>query len=178
MKQPWFSNKGQIIQIGLQILIILIGLKLWPEMSANHMLTGGALLFYLLMGMAILATVINVAAAHKSSSRTAPPPIPRPTLSSADQSLLDKVRDDLHHLGFERRTALRLVYCSPGQFAGVYCRQLEALGFPDGEKIIKQLISSTVLVGSSPQMRLSQSPHKVIEQLVEDEMAKPGWAGI
>jgi hypothetical protein len=39
MKQPWFSNKGQIIQISLQILTILIGLKLWPEMSASHMLT-------------------------------------------------------------------------------------------------------------------------------------------
>ena len=41
MKQPWFSNKGQIIQIALQVVTILIGLKLWPAMSANRMMTAG-----------------------------------------------------------------------------------------------------------------------------------------
>jgi hypothetical protein len=74
--------------------------------------------------------------------------------------------------------ALRLVYSSPGQFAGVYIRQLEVFGFPDGEKVIRWLAAATSLMECSPQMRLSQSPHRVIEQFVQGEMAKPGWAGV
>jgi hypothetical protein len=179
MKQPWFSNKGQIIQIGLQVLTILIGLKLWPEMSANHMLTGGAFLFYFLMGMAVLATVVNVVFTRKSSGKIeSSPAIPPPILSPADQSLLNRARSELDALTFQRRVALRLVYHSPGQFAGAYVRQLETLGFPDGEQIVKPLMGSMVLTYSSPQMHLSQSPHGFIQQLVEEEMAKPSWAGI
>jgi len=108
-----------------------------------------------------------------------PAPIaPAAMLSPTDQRLLDRARADLRSLSFEQRVLLRLVCNSPGQFSGEYIRQLHALGFPDSEAILKRLISATVLLGSSPQMRISQSPHGAIAHLVEEEMAKPDWAGI
>lgn len=107
---------------------------------------------------------------------TAPPPTA--AFSPADERLFYRAGSDLASLQFQQRVALRLIYRLPGQFAGAYIRQLEGLGFPDGEKIIKSLLSATVLVNSTPQMGLFQSPHAPVAQRVADEMAKPDWAGI
>jgi hypothetical protein len=190
---PWLCRQWNDIKGNVKYAILVVlgagvvtgtvalthGLLVWQQVWQQVGLAG---CFVLLFGWAVFAT-----ARHPLLKSQAAPGAPSPPpdgtlkaliLSSTDEKLLDAARDDLRSLKFEHRVALRLVHNSPGQFVGEYVRQLETLKIADGDKIIKWLMGATVLINSSPQMRLSQSPHAFIKRLVEEEMAKPGWAGI
>jgi len=60
---PWFSTKGQVIDLLLKMLLaVLAGFDAWPKMKQNEFLSAGALLFYALVAvvMATLALLIGV----------------------------------------------------------------------------------------------------------------------
>jgi hypothetical protein len=56
MPDKWFSNRGQIIQTCLTGLACAFsGVKAWPDISKNDMLTLGALLFYCLVAVVLIS---------------------------------------------------------------------------------------------------------------------------
>lgn len=52
MPMPWFSTKGQIAQLCFTaVACVFSGVKAWPDMLENKLLSLGAILFYLLVGL-------------------------------------------------------------------------------------------------------------------------------
>jgi hypothetical protein len=90
MNAPWFSNVGQIIQtvIALSALVIS-GIMAWPHLKQNDLLTGGAIIFYLMVGLVLVSAGLVIFSVHSKSRRPAPTPLldsqspTRPTSSSA-----------------------------------------------------------------------------------------------
>jgi hypothetical protein len=90
---PWFSTKGQIAQLALATLgCIFAAIKAWPEMKNNQFLSLGALLFYALVGLVLIASTTLVKAIRSKSpvpidtpARDAPPaPFDREAHSQED----------------------------------------------------------------------------------------------
>ena len=89
MNAPWFSNVGQIIQtvIALSALVIS-GVMAWPQLKGNDLLTGGAIIFYLMVGLVLVSAGLVISSVRSSST---PPtagsqPPTAPTPSSGSQS--------------------------------------------------------------------------------------------
>jgi hypothetical protein len=52
---PWFSNRGQIIQVAAAVGAFFITAYLaWPHLQSNEFLSAGSILFYLLSALVIL----------------------------------------------------------------------------------------------------------------------------
>jgi hypothetical protein len=59
---PWFANKGQIIQIVLAALATgIAGFLAWPRFRENALLSGGAVLFYVLVLLVVVSLVTMLA---------------------------------------------------------------------------------------------------------------------
>ena len=70
MNAPWFSNVGQIIQtvIALSALVIS-GIMAWPHLRGNDLLTGGAIIFYLMVGLVLVSAALVISSIRSSSTR-------------------------------------------------------------------------------------------------------------
>jgi hypothetical protein len=56
MNAPWFSNVGQIIQTVIALsALVLSGVMAWPQLRENNLLTGGAIIFYLMVGWVLVS---------------------------------------------------------------------------------------------------------------------------
>ncbi len=92
MKAPWFSNVGQIIQTGIALSALVVsGVMAWPQLKGNELLTGGAIIFYLMVGLVLVSAGLVISSVHSSSAPQTPTPSPgsqsptAPTSSSGDQ---------------------------------------------------------------------------------------------
>jgi len=73
----WFANRGQFIQIVVQLVAcIFAGIKAWPDMKNNALLSPGSLLFYLLVLMVIASLF-----ARRSLPSAAALPVPAEPLT-------------------------------------------------------------------------------------------------
>jgi hypothetical protein len=53
---PWFSSKGQIIQVAAAIIgLVIAASKAYPDFSANRIFSAGPVIFYLLLALALLS---------------------------------------------------------------------------------------------------------------------------
>ena len=63
----WFSNRGQILQIVIAtVSCAFAGVRAWPEMKTNQLLSPGAILFYMLAGL-LVALVVHAAATFSAA---------------------------------------------------------------------------------------------------------------
>ena len=68
MDSRWFANRGQIIQTALAgVACVVAAFKVWPEMAANHFLSLGSFIFYILVSLVIVS--ITRAVSRRGSSR-------------------------------------------------------------------------------------------------------------
>jgi len=74
----WFANKGQIIQISVAILaLILAASQAWSKLQNNQFLSPGAILFYLLIFLVIVAASRGIHRSTSFSKDPDPPSNPR-----------------------------------------------------------------------------------------------------
>jgi hypothetical protein len=79
MNAPWFSNVGQIIQTVIQLsALVLSGVMAWPQLRDNNLLTGGAIIFYLMVGWVLVSAGLVISSPRSSSA----PPTPTPLAGS------------------------------------------------------------------------------------------------
>src|SRR5579862_8146628 len=72
MANGWFSTKGQIVQVVLAALgCFFAGVKAWPDMKNNDLLSSGAILFYVLVTVVVLSGGILANRLHAGSGNTA-----------------------------------------------------------------------------------------------------------
>ena len=75
-EQKWFANRGQMLQIAIAALALVIsGQNAWKDLMASHFLSWGAFLFYALVGLVVLSFVWMV-----RSNQVATPPHAEPSL--------------------------------------------------------------------------------------------------
>jgi hypothetical protein len=66
MPSPWFTSKGQVIQVAAAIVgCIFAGVKAWPDVRSNEFLTLGAILFYVLVSLVVVSIVVLIRALHR-----------------------------------------------------------------------------------------------------------------
>jgi hypothetical protein len=86
-------NVGQIIQtvIALSALVIS-GVMAWPQLKGNNLLTGGAIIFYLMVGLVLVSAGLVISSVRSSSAPPTLTPSPgsqpptAPTPSPGSQS--------------------------------------------------------------------------------------------
>jgi hypothetical protein len=73
----WFANRGQIIQISVAVLaLILAAIQAWPKLQSNQFLSSGAILFYLLVFLVIVVASRGIHRSTISSKHPDPPSNP------------------------------------------------------------------------------------------------------
>lgn len=67
MPENWFANKGQIIQMAVAVMALILGaIREWPTLKDNEFLSAGALLFYALVGLVVISIARLVSSLRRS----------------------------------------------------------------------------------------------------------------
>lgn len=153
--RKWFTNRGQMLQIGISILALIIGGRnAWKEMLASQYLSLGAVLFYLLVGLVVLSffwmVQNNWASPHVSQEGS----VLRAQLADGENELLCRDRPQLlieytrrePPEGLVSREALR--FSIDGQ-AAVMNPQLAPLKWEDRRPIVMTGEIGTLTAGTS-----------------------------
>jgi hypothetical protein len=67
---PWFSTKGQVLQLLGQVVALCIGMHVaFPDMVMNNLLSAGAILFYLLVMTVLVSMWVLISSIKRAPSR-------------------------------------------------------------------------------------------------------------
>jgi len=68
-EQRWFANRGQMVQVGINALALIIsGKSTWGELMASRFLSWGAVLFYVLIGLVVISFIWMVQTNQSNSA--------------------------------------------------------------------------------------------------------------
>ena len=96
MPNPWFSNRGQVIQtIAAVVACLFAGIKVWPDFQSSNLLSLAAILFYCLLILVVVNGVLwwrwKSGRKSKGVARGIQPPPGSAGNQSSDHILLDIV---------------------------------------------------------------------------------------
>ena len=137
-RDEWFANWGQIIQAILALLACIFGgVKAWPEMKANAVLSFGAILFYVLIALVVVSFWIAIT---KRPGASRQPQDVDPGMEAAIQS----VTGDFAKLPWPQQVAVRIIHGSPNGAIHLadLGRRLGKMGFVNVGEIDDSVIHS------------------------------------
>jgi hypothetical protein len=100
MSGSWFSNRGQILQLGIAAFAcILTGINAWPAIKQMELLTFSPIIFYTVFALGALIIFFYRAPAKTFEATPSSPPVPLTSQQSPSQ-----IRNEPHKFHFERFT--------------------------------------------------------------------------
>jgi hypothetical protein len=93
MQKPWFTTWGQVIQVMAAVVgCIFAGIKAWPDMKTNQLLSLGSLLFYILVGLVVVSVTLLIRAMTRRGNAALPSETEKPieTVYTLDFKYLPK----------------------------------------------------------------------------------------